>query len=89
MDIEFDTAKDETNIAKHGVSLALAASMDMETAVVLEDDRREYGETRFRAFGRIDGQAYCLAFTVRENAVRAISLRRAHQKEMKRYGSHP
>jgi len=89
MDIEFDPAKDETNIAKHGVSLALAASMDMETAVVLEDIRREYGERRFRAFGHIDGQAHCLAFTVRDSAVRAISLRRAHQKEMKRYGSHP
>lgn len=89
MDIDFDPAKDESNIAKHGVSLALAASMDMETAVVLEDDRREYGERRFRAFGRIDGLAYCLAFTVRESAVRAISLRRAHQKEMKRYGPHP
>lgn len=89
MDIDFDPAKDESNIAKHGVSLALAASMDMETAVVLEDDRREYGERRFRAFGHIDGLAFCLAFTVRENTVRAISLRRAHQKEMKRYGPQP
>ncbi|MNT81541.1 hypothetical protein D3C72_2211460 [compost metagenome] len=70
------------------MSLALAASMDMET-VVLEDDRREYGERRFRAFGRIDGLAYCLAFTVHENAVRAISPRRAHQTEMKRYGPPP
>lgn len=86
MDIEFDSAKNEANIAKHGVSLALGAEMDMATAVVVEDDRHEYGERRFRAFGHIDGLAYCLVFTVRETAVRAISLRRAHQKEMRRYG---
>lgn len=86
MDIEFDSAKNEANIAKHGVSLALGAEMDMATAVVVEDDRHEYGERRFRAFGHIDGLAYCFVFTVRETAVRAISLRRAHQKEMRRYG---
>ncbi len=86
MDIEFDSAKNEANIAKHGVSLALGAEMDMEAAVVLEDDRQDYGERRFRAFGHIDGLAYCFVFTVRETAVRAISLRRAHQKEMRRYG---
>lgn len=85
MDIEFDSAKNEANIAKHGVSLALGAEMDMATAVVVEDDRHEYGERRFRAFGHIAGSAYCFVFTVRETAVRAISLRRAHQKEMRRY----
>lgn len=81
--IEFDPAKDEANIAKHGVSLALAA--DLEIEVTVEDDR--FDEPRWRAYGFIDGKAYCLAFTVRNGVVRAISLRRAHQKEMDRYGA--
>ncbi len=38
-----------------------------------------------RWLGFIDGLAYCLVFTVRGGNVRAISLRRAHTKEMKRY----
>jgi uncharacterized DUF497 family protein len=80
MNIEFDSAKNEANIAKHGVSLALGAEMDMATAVVVEDDRHDYGERRFRAFGHIDGAAYCFVFAVRETAVRAISLRRAHRR---------
>lgn len=83
MEIEFDPAKDAANIAKHGVSLSRA--VDLEILVFLEDARQTYGETRYRAWGLIDGQAHCLAFTVRENRLRAISLRRAHKKEMDRY----
>lgn len=82
MDIEFDTAKDAANIAKHGVSLARAADLDILAFV--QDDRFTV-ETRFRAYGLIDGVAHCLAFTVRANRVRAISLRRAHAKEIKRH----
>ena len=83
MPIEFDPAKDEVNIAKHGISLSRAA--DFEILAFIEDDRLEYGETRYRAWGRIDGLFYCLAFTRRGKKVRAISLRRAHKKEIDRY----
>ncbi|KRA45751.1 BrnT family toxin [Devosia sp. Root635] len=83
MEIEFDPAKDAVNIAKHGVSLSRAA--DLEILAFIEDDRNEYGEVRYRAWGLIDGKSYCLAFTHRNGAVRAISLRRAHRKEMDRY----
>lgn len=84
MVIEFDTAKDAQNIAKHGVSLARAK--DLIVAAAIEDARYNYGELRFLAFGYIDGVAHCLVYTVRGDNIRAISLRRAHAKEMKRYG---
>jgi len=51
------------------------------------DDRYDYGEIRYRAYGYIDGAAYCLTFTSRNELVRPISLRRAHAKEMRRYVS--
>jgi uncharacterized protein len=86
MDIEFDPAKDVSNRAKHGVSLQQAAEFDMSGAVVERDVRRDYGEARYRAFGRIDGIGYCLAFTFKEGTVRIISFRRAHEKEMRRHG---
>jgi uncharacterized DUF497 family protein len=47
----------------------------------------DYGETRYRAYGYIDGVAHSLVFTLRGSDVRVISLRRAHKKEMKRYAS--
>ena len=81
MAIEFDTAKDEANAAKHGVSLARAADLDVFTRIA--DGR--YGEPRFRAYGLLDGLPYCLAYAVRDGVVRAISLRRAHLKEFKRH----
>lgn len=83
MQIEFDPAKDKANIAKHGVSLSRAA--DFEIVAVLEDDRHEYGETRYRAWGLLDGHYHCLVFTHRKASIRVISLRRAHQKEIDRY----
>jgi uncharacterized DUF497 family protein len=81
MAIEFDAAKDEANIAKHGVSLSRAA--DLEILARVTDDR--FAEPRYRAYGLIDGKAYCLAYTIRGGNVRAISLRRAHQVEMDEY----
>lgn len=85
MEVTFDPAKDEANIAKHGLSLADAEAFEMASAVVEADDRREYGESRFRAFGYVDGEARCLVFAVRGSTIRAISYRRAHAKEMRRY----
>ena len=85
VETEFDPAKDALNRAKHGVSLDDAARMDFATAVVVPDRRREYGEARFQAYGSIDGMLHVLAFTMRGDAVRAISLRPANAKEVRRY----
>jgi uncharacterized DUF497 family protein len=81
VEVEFDPAKDTANIRKHGISLRRAS--DLDTAGVVEDHR--FGEPRFRAYGRIDDSAYCLAYAVRGDRIRAISLRRAHAKEMRRH----
>ena len=79
----FDPGKDQRNREKHGISLA--RRVDMTMWAVLHDDRVEYGEERYRAFGEIDGHPQCLVFTVRDGEVRPISLRRAHQKEVADY----
>ncbi|MEQ1497721.1 MAG: BrnT family toxin [Novosphingobium sp.] len=85
MEIVFDPAKDAINRAKHGLSLADAAAFELGSAVVELDGRFDYGEMRFRAFGRVDGQARCLVFAWSGSTIRAISYRRAHGKEMRRY----
>jgi uncharacterized DUF497 family protein len=83
MQIVFDPAKDEVNRRKHRISLARAADIQIEALV--EDNRFDYGETRYRAYGLIDGEAHCLVFMVRGGQIRAISLRRAHSKEMRHH----
>jgi uncharacterized DUF497 family protein len=80
--VDFDPAKEAINLSKHGVSLA--RWIDLDIKVTFEDDRYDYGEVRYRAYGFIDGVAYCLTFTNRNGQVRPISLRRAHMKEMRR-----
>jgi uncharacterized protein len=78
----YDPSKEAINLAKHNVSLARWIDLDMKVTHV--DDRYDYGEIRYRAYGFIDGLGYCLTFTSRNERVRPISLRRAHMK-MKRY----
>jgi uncharacterized DUF497 family protein len=46
MQIEFGTAKDASNFAKHGMSLAMAADLDWQSALIWSDSRSNYGETR-------------------------------------------
>jgi uncharacterized DUF497 family protein len=80
---DFDLAKEAKNLAKRGVSLARWVDIDMKTTLM--DSRHDYGEIRYRGYGYIDGLAYCLVFTDRNERVRPISLRRAHDKEMRRH----
>ena len=85
MRIEFDPAKDKTNLAKHGVSLALAAELDWEAALVWVDERFEYGEWRMIALAPKTAILYCVAYVERGDVRRPISLRRANRREVKRY----
>jgi uncharacterized DUF497 family protein len=80
---EFDLVKEAINLSKHGISLA--RWIDLEDFAIFPDDRFDYGEPRYRAYGFIDGAAYCLVFIIRNERYRPISLRRAHAKEMRRY----
>jgi hypothetical protein len=76
---EFDPAKEAVNLTKHGISLA--RWVDLRVQAIIRDERFDYGEPPFRAYGHIDGTAYCLVFTVRGERYRPISLRRATQRK--------
>jgi uncharacterized protein len=86
VEIEFDPVKDQINLLKHGVSLAAAANMDLERAIVIEDLRFDYGEMRFIAYAPIEDRLHVLWFTMRGTVLRAIGLRRANRRERQRYG---
>lgn len=85
MDYEFDPAKDNSNLDKHGLSLADAESFEWETAVVREDTRRQYAEQRFEATGYIGQRLHVMIYCLRSDTVRVISLRKANYREEKRY----
>ena len=80
----FDPAKDAVNRAKHGVSLALAEILFAGPHVSMAD-RFNYGEVREVAFGLINNRLFVCVYADREAERRVISLRKANQREVKRY----
>jgi len=83
---EWDEAKNQSNRAKHGVAFDLAVSFDWAGAVYRNDDRRDYGEVRRLAYGFVGERAFAIAFVVRGQRIRIISIRPMHLREMKKYG---
>lgn len=84
MDFEWDPAKNVANKAKHGIGFESFTGWDDE-AIVIPDDRFDYGEPRLIAFGRIDGRPHAMVYTKRESTTRLISFRRAREEEIGRY----
>jgi uncharacterized protein len=85
MRIEFDPSKDAANQQKHGVSLALAAELDWDAALVSVDARFEYDEIRMIALAPKTRILYYVAFVDHRKMRRIISLRRANRREVKHY----
>jgi uncharacterized protein len=86
MQLSFDPDKNERNILERGLDFNLAADLDWTTALIDEDNRRDYGERRYRVLACIGERLYALIFTPREGLVHVISLRKANAREVKHYG---
>jgi uncharacterized DUF497 family protein len=82
---DFDPGKDATNLSKHGLSLAAAAELSWDAALVWIDDRADYGEVRMVALAPAGDTLFFVAFVDREPARRIISLRRANRCEVNHY----
>ena len=85
MQFDFDPGKDATNLSKHGLSLAAAAELSWDAALVWVDDRTDYGEVRMVALAPIGEMLFFVAFVDRETVRRIISLRRANRREVNHY----
>lgn len=85
MDISFDTAKSERNLATRGIAFEQAAEFEWDSVLIVEDLRRAYGEQRFQALGLINSRLHMLVFTPRARRAHVISLRKANKREVERY----
>ena len=74
MEIELDPAKDEANIAKHGVPLALGGLVIEAAVGTVQDERTDYGEVRMKAFGVVGGRWFGCVYTMAGTAYRIISV---------------
>ncbi|MCL4460130.1 MAG: BrnT family toxin [Nitrospirae bacterium] len=85
MEYEWDETKRQANLEKHGADFLLVKTFDWETAIDVIDDRKDYGESRRVAIGRIDFRLYVLVYTRRLHVCRIISLRKANIRERDYY----
>ncbi len=85
MKYEWRAGKAAANLAKHRAAFDLVEAFDWETACVIADIRREYGESRFTALGLIGKRLYALIYTQRGARIRVISLRKYNVRERKAY----
>jgi uncharacterized DUF497 family protein len=83
--ISFDPRKNKRNVAERGLSFELVEEFEWDSALVVEDSRRDYGEQRFQALGLIAGRLHALVFTPRAGRVHVISLRKANRREVRQY----
>ena len=85
MKLEFDLAKNEVNLVKHGVPLVQAEHLDWDALVGIPDNRRDYGELRIIGYALIGERLHCVVFADRNGVRRIISLRKANDREVNLY----
>ena len=85
MDFEWDPAKAESNLRKHGITF------DFATAVFLDPDRIEepssggFDEERWITVARVGNLLFAVVLTMRGESIRIISARGANRYEHKGY----
>jgi uncharacterized protein len=84
---EYDPDKSAVNLVKHGI--------DFEQAQLLWDDNDRFeimsgcdAEPRWLVIGKIEDRHWTAIYTMREQSVRIISVRRSRANEVRDYGSH-
>ena len=86
MDFDWDTAKSEANLEKHGISFDEARHIFDGPILTWVDDRQDYGEKRYISIGALSPTAVLVVVhTERSGKTRLISARKANRQERKRY----
>lgn len=81
---EYDPAKSHMNACKHGIDFEQAQGLWSDDRLLVAAARTD-DEPRWLAVGMLDGKCWTAVFTIRGQAVRIISVRRARKEEIERY----
>jgi uncharacterized DUF497 family protein len=86
MNFEWDEAKSEACFKTRGFDYAYAARAFFDPdRLVQADERFSYGEDRYQLLGKIDRRLFMVVYTLRPDAIRIISARKANQREVSHY----
>lgn len=88
MRFQFDPAKAKSNLKKHRVSFADAEGIFFDPLALHQKDTDCTDEERYVAIGMGSaGKVLVAVYTVRNDEIRLISVRRATRREVKQYES--
>ncbi len=83
---EWDEAKRESNLQKHGLDFAIADLVYEADFKVTVETTRELGlERRYMDLAEVEGVILVLIYSLRGKAIRCISMRPAKRRERRRY----
>ena len=85
MKIEYDLEKSAKNARERGLPFERFADLDLETGIIKPDTRQDYGEVRYLVAAPLDGRLHVACFCIRDGIYRIISLRKANDREVRRY----
>lgn len=85
MEIEFDPDKEALNRVRHKMGFDGAEAIFDGFRIDDEDNREDYGETRFVTLGRMARRVVVCVWTRRGDMARIISLRKAEKDEREIY----
>ncbi|MBM3520580.1 MAG: BrnT family toxin [Alphaproteobacteria bacterium] len=85
MNLSWDEAKRQATLEQRGLDFATVSELFAGLHFTAEDLRRDYGERRFISAGAIAGRLCVTVWTPRGSARHIISLRKANDREKKRF----
>ena len=81
----WDENKRLANLAKHGVDFRDLRRLQWDEALVFEDRRKDYGETRMIAMAPLGARLHVVVFVERGGERRIVSARKANSRELEFY----
>ena len=83
--VTYDAAKRFITLERRGLDFKDAVQVFAGTTLTIKYDRTNYGETRFQTLGMLGGRLIMLVWTPRNGGRHIISMRRANDRERKKY----
>lgn len=85
MEISYDAEKRDWTLRERGLDFEDAVHVFAGTTLTIEDDRKDYGETRYQTMGSLNERLVMVVWTPRGKARHIISMRKVNDREEKKY----
>jgi uncharacterized DUF497 family protein len=85
MRITYDPQKRATTLAERGLDFEDARLVFAGRHLQIEDDRIDYGETRWQTIGRLNDEMVMVVWTPRGEDHHVFSMRKCNDRERERY----